>query len=129
MDIRVCVCVQCSVRGSVKLALWCCDASRAYCAVLDERLPHVGSEPLVGITRCVRLHDGVIDEGREVRAHSGQVTAVCQPWMMTEVIAKYSCRVFVVIKGPMCNISEGSIGMKWRRKYICASLGLISQCK
>jgi len=57
--------------------------SDAYCAVLEERVPHLGGEPFVGVAG---RHDGVIDESRQVRAHGGQVTAVRQPWWTTQVI-------------------------------------------
>lgn len=77
---HACVCV------CVKFVLQFCDTSDAYCAVLEERLPHVRGEPFVGIARHVGRHNGVIDESREVCAHSGQVTAVCQPWLTTRLI-------------------------------------------
>lgn len=64
----------------------------AHCTVLKEGLPHVCREPLVGVTRGVRLHYGVIDERGEVRAHGRQVTAVRQPWLKTAVMAACALR-------------------------------------
>lgn len=63
------------------------DSSDSYRAVLQKRLPHVGGEPFVGVARHVGGHDGVIDEGREVSAHGGQVTAVRQPWWTQVLIS------------------------------------------
>lgn len=88
----VCVCEWHTVSSSVKFVLQCCDTSDAYCAVLEECLPHVCSEPFVGIARHVGCHNGVIDESGEVCTHSGQVTAVCQPWLTIQLITLCICR-------------------------------------
>lgn len=84
---HACVCVDSALSAvNVKFVLQRGDNSDAYCAVLEEHLPHFCGEPFVGITWHVGRHNGVIDESREVCAHSGQVTAVCQPWFTTQLI-------------------------------------------
>ena len=84
VDKHVCVCGRVCVDSTlstvnVGYVLQCSDNSDAYCAILEECLPYFCSEPFAGVMRHIRCHNGVIDEGREVCAHSGQMTAVCQP--------------------------------------------------
>lgn len=84
-------CVRVCAHSTVS-ALQCCDTSDAYCAVLEERLPHIRGESFVGIARHFGRHNGVIDESREVCTHSGQVTTVCQPWLTIQFITEWLCR-------------------------------------
>lgn len=69
---------------------WECPA---HCTVLEESLPHVCRQPLVRVSRGVRLHYGVVDERGEVRADSRQVTAVRQPWLKAAVMAAFALRM------------------------------------
>ena len=83
--IGVCVCV-CVCEGRRVL-----EAQRrgapggplTHAAVLQEEAPHAGREAGVGVGRRVGLHDGVVDQRREVRPHRGQVAAVRQPCSAT----------------------------------------------
>lgn len=71
---------------------WHLSRAPPYRAVLQVSLPDVHRQSRAGIAGHVRGHDVVVDQGRQVGSHRGQVSAIGQPCIKQKQTLSWGAR-------------------------------------